>query len=360
MIEVNIAKQLNNFSTQFKFCLKSDRTVIYGPSGSGKSTLLKMMAGFLQPDSGIFKIDQKDIFNSEAKIDTPVYHRRFGYLPQNFTLFPNMCILDNILYGLKVQKLEYDAKHFQQIVQRLGIEHKLNCSPSELSGGQQQRVALARILMMKPQLLLLDEPFSALDTERRDILRELLISIIDEYQIPALFITHDREEAFTFGKEMIMLDKGVIIEFGDIKKLVYHPDYVETAMLMGFSNIWKTQSVQGETVKIEGGIQLTYNPIEHQKGSFIGIKPENVRLLRDIRPEVLSKKENVFEATVKSFHHRGHYIIVCLETVSGLKVFSSLSEHAFERFEVAHQKKLFISLKRESLVLCQNRLRSQG
>lgn len=357
MIEVNIEKQLDTFATKFKFHLKSNRTVIYGPSGSGKSTLLKMIAGFLTPDAGVLKVGKREIYNSDTAIDVPVYSRRFGYLPQNFTLFPNMKILDNILYGLKVQGLEYNSEKFSQIVQRLGIEHKLACKPSELSGGQQQRVALARILMMKPELLLLDEPFSALDTERRDILRELLISIIDEYNIPALFITHDREEAFTFGKEMIMLDKGVIIEFGDIKKLVYHPNYVETAMLMGYSNIWKTISVSGENVEIESGDRLIYNQIAGQTGNFIGIKPENVRLLRDVRPSILERKENVFETTVESFHHRGNHIIISLKTTSGLEIFSSLSEHAFERFEVELSKKLFISLKRESLVLCRNRLR---
>ena len=127
---------------------------------------------------------------------------------------------------------------------------------------------------------------------------------------------------------------------------------------MGFSNIWKTISVSGEKVEIENDNTLIYDPIEGERGEFIGIKPENVRLLRNLKPEILECKENVFETTVESFYHRGNYIIICLKTTTGLKIYSSLSEHAFERFEVELSKKLFISLKRESLVLCQNRLRA--
>ena len=191
MLKVKITKSFKHEKMNFSFKSETNRLVLFGASGCGKSTLLKMIAGFVKTDNGLIDFNGNCLFSKEKNINIPIYKRNIGYLPQENTLFPNFSVKENILYGLKAQKLPFISSEFDNIIDRLRISHKLDSMPATLSGGQMQRIALARLLMIRPKLLLLDEPFSALDTPVKECLRELVMNLTSEVNIPIIFVTHD-------------------------------------------------------------------------------------------------------------------------------------------------------------------------
>jgi len=198
------------FELDVQFAAPAGVTVIFGPSGSGKTTILQCVAGLVQPDSASIAIAGDSLFDSAAGINVPVQLRRVGYLFQDLALFPHMTAEANIAFGVRTNG---DVKHapVHDIMQRFRIAHLAGHRPEEISGGERQRVALARALVTQPRILLLDEPFSALD----DTLKQGIITDLKQWlqqaQIPVLFVTHDREEARLLGDGRITLNEGKIV-----------------------------------------------------------------------------------------------------------------------------------------------------
>lgn len=167
MIKLDIVKSLNYFDLQCNLTLGNEVVALQGSSGSGKTTILDCIAGIKTPDKGIIKIDNKIVFSSSENINLPIKDRHIGYLFQNYALFPHMTVEDNILFGVKNQK-DYDISYINYIIETFKIEHLKDRKPNEISGGEKQRVALARALAIKPNVLMLDEPFSALDKATKE------------------------------------------------------------------------------------------------------------------------------------------------------------------------------------------------
>lgn len=336
----------------FAFKLASNRAVLFGPSGSGKSSLLKMMIGFFRPDEGRITMADTIVFDKERAINLPVHQRQFGYLPQDYTLFPNMSVMANILYGLKARKIPYDKRELNEVVEKLGIADRLTARPAELSGGQQQRVALARLMLIKPRVLLLDEPFSALDTPVREALRDLVIDLTDESNIPALLVTHDLEEALVFGRELVIIRDGRIIEYGSKEDIFQRPRYVETARLLDFQ-IWPIMNRDGKTIRTRGGETFTHNSRGPLKARYIGIRPENIMIVRKDRPD--SGRENLLSGKVTSLHHRARYIRLVFCSTRGENYLIHAPEHVIQIMGITRGEKIKISLKKESLIFCSHK-----
>ena len=198
---VDIRKDLGSFRLDVKFEAESGVTCLLGASGCGKSMTLKCIAGIEKPDEGHIELDGRVLYDSEKKIDLPPQQRRVGYLFQNYALFPNMTVRQNILCGLCREKDRSEKeRHLREMVNMLQLEGLENHKPHQLSGGQQQRVALARILVSDPRLLLLDEPFSALDGHLRDALKIELRDLLVQFGGTVLMVTHDRTEAYNMGR----------------------------------------------------------------------------------------------------------------------------------------------------------------
>lgn len=356
MITIQLSKKIKETQMRFSFSLKSNRAVVFGPSGSGKSTLLKMIAGFFPPDTGEISIQEALIFSTHKKVNLPIHLRNFGYLPQDFTLFPNMTVRQNILYGIKARKIPEDQKLVEAIVAKFGIVKKLDEMPADLSGGQQQRVALARIILMNPDVLLLDEPFSALDRKIRESLRDLVIDLSEEMNIPVIFVTHDLEEAYVFGQELVVIDKGEVVEYGERERLFRSPDYVETAALLDFHNIWPVQK-RDEPLITEAGTV----PALKQKGGrqpdnnmFCCIRPEDIMILREDRSLSDAQKHNMITGIVTGLHLRGRYVKI--EMAAGEQEYVvHLPDHAFQVMDIHKGKKIRCSLKAEALVHCRSK-----
>lgn len=308
--------QRNVFSLDVNFEMKNELVVLFGPSGSGKTTLLKCISGITQPDRGKIAVDDRIYFDSGRKINLPIQKRNLGFVFQTYTLFPHMNVRKNIECGLKGWEKGEKEKRVREMLDLLHIEELETRYPSQLSGGQKQRVALARALAPKPELLLLDEPFSALDRVIRTELAEKIKCLQKEIGIPLLFITHSLDEAFLLADRILILYRGEIQQFGTPEEIFYNPRNLHVAELVGLSNIFDDAWVEGQveghnigpkrTILKSGGMRIAVKPLNLKEGNEVswGIHPENITLLL---PDSGSEDhdENTYSAYVHSITSKG-------------------------------------------------------
>lgn len=204
VLVVDISKKLAHFELHSAFTIeKNEIIVLFGPSGSGKTTILNCIAGLTKPSSGAIHLNEKVLFDSK-KVNVSIQKRNVGYLFQDYALFPHMTVWKNIAYGMKSEQFA------KELVRELEIEHLSNRYPHEISGGEKQRVAIARALSTEPDLLLLDEPFSALDDDTRAKSHDELLRLHALWQIPILLVTHSHAEAEKLGDRIMYLNEGVL------------------------------------------------------------------------------------------------------------------------------------------------------
>lgn len=217
-IAFKLNKKLNYFDLDVEFSMGNELLVIEGASGAGKTTILNCLADIVTPDEGKITIDDRVLFSHTDKVNIPAEKRNIGYLFQNYALFPNMTVKQNVLYGLK-NKREYRKKatrkelleYADHMMETLGIAHLAPKNSTAISGGEKQRVALARAMVTKPSLLLLDEPFSALDENTKGKIYEEFRAFKDSLKIPTILITHNHREAELFADRNITLKEGRIV-----------------------------------------------------------------------------------------------------------------------------------------------------
>lgn len=207
MLTVSIQKRLPDFLLDVSFSVQQEIVVLFGPSGSGKTTILGSIAGLVHPDAGRITLGDQ-IFYEQGKKPMPVQKRRIGYLFQDYALFPHMTVAQNIRYGMKTgHELGLEA-----LLTTVGIDHLLDKYPHQISGGQKQRVALVRALATEPDILLLDEPLSALDADTRRQCQDELLRLHAMWNIPLLLVTHDRDEAERLADVILNIENGRIKE----------------------------------------------------------------------------------------------------------------------------------------------------
>jgi molybdate transport system ATP-binding protein len=209
MLKAHFKKKLPTFELEADISLSNGILALVGPSGAGKTTILQCVAGLQTPSWGEINIHGKTVFSSEHGADISIRNRRIGYVFQDYALFPHMTVEKNVMYG-KPKKGSTPNKVLSaaNVLEMLKIEHLKNRYPNQISGGEKQRVALARALMTEPELLLLDEPLSALDHDTRSILQQELLKLQAQWQIPFILVTHDVKEAEMLGNQIIKLDRG--------------------------------------------------------------------------------------------------------------------------------------------------------
>ncbi|HZT54644.1 MAG TPA: ATP-binding cassette domain-containing protein [Burkholderiaceae bacterium] len=213
-IDKTVRSDQRSFRLRVRFRAGARRSVIFGPSGAGKSLTLQALAGLLTPDAGRIAFDGETLFDKAAGIDVPARARGFGYLFQDYALFPRLNVRQNIAFGLapglRNPPANVGGAAVERWLQAFGLDEVAAQRPAELSGGQRQRTALARALVHSPRALLLDEPFSALDPELRDRMRAELDELLQRIDIPVVMITHDPEDLAWFGDTALYLRDGTI------------------------------------------------------------------------------------------------------------------------------------------------------
>lgn len=322
----NINKTFGNYkaSDNVNFSIEQGKLIgLLGPSGSGKTTILRMIAGLETPDSGEIIIDGK-VVN-----DIPASKRGIGFVFQNYALFRYMTVFDNIAFGLKIQKKDkkYIKERVSELVELIGLKGLEKRYPSQLSGGQKQRVAFARALAPNPTLLLLDEPFAAIDAKVRQELRSWLKEMIEKLGVTSIFVTHDQDEAIEVADEIIITNKGRIEQIGTPMEIYQKPQTAFSASFFGQT------TVLDDYTKFK-----TFDVVEGADKAIV--RPEFIKITKLNEP--FRQKASVSVGEVVKTAFRGNNIEVTVKCDGGvINGVRGLEEHA-----VYHGEKVNVFLYR--------------
>jgi molybdate transport system ATP-binding protein len=219
VLAVDVEKRLGTFALAARFTATGGVTALFGPSGAGKTTLVNMIAGLIAPDGGTIAIDDTLLFDAGAGINVPPHRRHIGYVFQEGRLFPHLSVRQNLDYGRRVSRFLRDADGFARIAEMLDIGAILDRRSRTLSGGERQRVAIGRALLIRPRLLLLDEPLASLDAARKQEILPYLVRLRDAAHVPMVYVSHTASELRQIATNVVRLDAGRVVACGGIELL---------------------------------------------------------------------------------------------------------------------------------------------
>lgn len=348
-LKVNIKKRFKGFYLDVSFETNNEYLGILGASGSGKSMTLKCIAGVETPDEGTIELNGRVLFDSDKKINLRPQERNIGYLFQNYALFPNMTVEDNIGAGLKLSK-----KDKRSIVNEMiksfhlqGLEKKY---PAQLSGGQQQRAALARSIAYNPDVLLLDEPFSALDSHLNNQVQAEILELLRLYKGEVLMVTHSMDEAYKFCKNLVIIENGKSVLFGDTKEIFKEPQLVSAARLTGCNNISSCFQISGTKIYAsDWDFEIILNK-SASEFKYIGIHSHCFEIPDN---DDLNNEPNIMECELMEIIEKVHkYTIVFKNKSSKKNVTNMYFEIKKEIWDNRENKTdLFLKIKDDSVLL---------
>lgn len=311
-----VANPGEGFSLDAEFEAAPGTTILFGASGSGKTTILHCIAGLQTPDQGSIRIGNTALFDSATHVNQPPNRRHIGYLLQTLALFPHMSVEQNVRYGLAgIHAAERDRR-VRQIMDSFGIAGLAARRSSEISGGERQRVALARALVTRPRALLLDEPLTALDAATKARIVDDLRAWNQEFRIPILYVTHDRDEVFALGDRMIVLANGRVVAQGLPHAVLHRPELESVAQLAGFENVFDCYIVERHpeqgtmTCRISGSavdLEVPLTRITAGRGLRVGMRAGDI-MLATAPPQGLSAR-NVIAGEIRSLEQRDLTVI---------------------------------------------------
>lgn len=269
---VNIKKAMGNFALDVEFSANNEVTALLGASGCGKSMILKCIAGIEEPDEGTIVLDGRVLFNSGKSINLSPQKRKVGYLFQNYALFPNMTVEENIGIGVSANKDER-KKIVREKIKEFYLEGLEKKRPHQLSGGQQQRVALARIMATEPDIIMLDEPFCALDSYLKWQLEQKIIDFLLGFQGTVLFVSHNRNEVYRFANTIAVISEGKVEVVSEKESLFTAPKKLSAALLTGCKNVSRAERLTEYTLKaIDWNLVLHTGRLIDEDIKYVGIR----------------------------------------------------------------------------------------
>ncbi len=328
-VELKIYKALNDFDLDVEFKMESEVLSLLGGSGCGKSMTLKCIAGIETPDEGYIRINRVTVFDSEKKINLPPQKRHVGLMFQNYALFPNMTVRQNIMTGIYHERKDPEAiKRVDDMITNFNLDELSNRKPNQISGGQQQRTALARIMVSKPEILLLDEPFSALDSYLRFNLEQEVMEIIRDFGKSVIVVSHDRDEVYRLSDKIAVMDRGRIDTMEGFKEVFRDPVSKAGAVLTGCKNISHASKIDSETVfASDWGIKLKIDPVK-SGSAYVGIRAHDILFCNDtaeensFRCKIVKEIENPFSYTIYLLADdpaaKEHFSVECSKDLWGI------------------------------------------
>jgi molybdate transport system ATP-binding protein len=346
--------RLGAFEYDATFEADGEVVVLFGHSGAGKSLTLQAAAGLLTPDAGHIEIAGRTVFDSASRVNVPPQARNAGYVVQELALFPHMTVLENVAFGVRGAKQERHAAA-RSLLDRLGLEGYERRMPASLSGGQRQRVALARALAREVPLLLLDEPFSALDESLRRTLRAELLRLRAEFGLTVVFVTHDLREAHLLADRLAVFDQGRILQFDRREDVFRHPTSRRVAELTGVSNVMAARVL----ARVDGALQVDVDGLQLRvedpawrpaPGELVelALRAERVNLRRGAPEE--HGATNIVEAEVVEEHAYGAGHTLRFRPLgAGPEVEVDLPSRPYEVLGVGERRRWILELPPEDL-----------
>lgn len=271
-IYVDIHKNMGDFRLDVRIESNAKRIGILGASGSGKSLTLRSIAGIDKPGSGRIEIDGKVLYSSDERTDLKPQKRNVGYMFQNYALFPSMTVAQNIAAGVRGSK-EEKASRAEEMMIRFGLEGLGERLPEQLSGGQQQRVALARIMASRPDVILLDEPYSALDVYLKDRMQVEMMKMLEDFDGQVIMVSHSRDELYRFSDELFVISDGKVLRSGNTREVFKDPKRIEVARLTGCKNFSAVTKTDDHTLDAsDWGITIHLQKVVPDNIKYIGYR----------------------------------------------------------------------------------------
>lgn len=328
---VDIKKSFGNFKLDIRFEADHEILALLGASGCGKSMTLKCIAGIEKPDEGKIVLDGITLFDSFKRVNLPPQKRKTGLLFQSYALFPNMTVEQNICVGMRATgRTSSNSRQTAALVETFRLSGLESLYPSQLSGGQQQRVALARIFASEPRLIMLDEPFSALDSYLRWQLGTEVGAILRSFGGTTLFVSHHRNEVFRLCNRIAVVSDGTIQVIADPWDLYHNPRYYSASVLTGCKNISKVDQHNGDTIwATDWGITLSVLGKSTDVIHYIGVREEELEPCYDL------DSVNSFEYETKNIYHdaSGYVLTIQLKKSTALPLIWKLCNQAFDELK---------------------------
>ncbi|HYM68248.1 MAG TPA: ABC transporter ATP-binding protein [bacterium] len=284
MLSVTLGARRGGFHLEVAFATPHQRVVLFGPSGAGKTMTLQCLAGLHAPERGRIAVGETVLYDDRRRVNLPPWRRRVGLVLQSYTLLPHLSVGENVAYGLAPVWRGRERVRIETLLAAVGLGGYADRRPAQLSGGQRQRVSLAQALASDPRLLLLDEPFSAVDAPVRERLRRDLLGLLDAFDVPLVFVTHDFGEAYLLGQTIVIMAAGRVVQVGTPAEVAAHPRTVLVAQLVGASNILTGRVLgrSGNTVVVEAGslrVRALGDAVDDGLRATLCLRPADVRLV---------------------------------------------------------------------------------
>jgi len=352
---VDIHRRLSSFSLDLTLEVKEEVLVLFGPSGSGKTMTLNSIAGLVTPDQGEIVLDDQVLFRRGAGVEhvnVPARRRGVGYVFQSYALFPHLTVLENVRYPLG--RDSNSRERALTLINQMGLSPMAERLPRQLSGGQQQRVAIARALARDPEVLLLDEPFSALDTGLRERLRADLRALQLERRLIVICVTHNVEDAFAVGDRLAVLRDGELQQVGAVGDVFRRPSSMGAAEVLAIRNIFHTlvSSATADHVSLEwDGLSLTAlaQPCAPGETVPVYIAPEDVKVLYPDRPALGGLAMNQLDARVLSVDDRRDLRVIRVAVENGHELEARGAAYFYQGLDLSPGAPIRISLRTEGL-----------
>jgi molybdate transport system ATP-binding protein len=371
VLDVSIKKRLKGFDLDVSLSLGDELVAIFGPSGSGKSLTLQCLAGLLAPDAGAISIKGRTVFDSAKGVNLRPQERRIGYVFQSYALLPHLTVAQNIGYGLHKLPRDESRDRVQEMIAAMRLDGLEKRRPRELSGGQQQRVSLARALVTEPELLLLDEPFAALDSPIRSRLHGELLQLLKRLSITTILVTHNLAEAYTLSEKMVVYDAGRVLQAGCRDEVLHHPASRTVARFTTTKNIFRgtviSEGAGFQEVRV-GDITVSAPAGPHRTGDEVDlcIRPEDIMLMRPNRETGSAVEENQIEGEiVEEIAHGTTFSLMMkpagdpFRTGRDYDIHVEIPANVYYRLGVNEQKKWIVSLKKEAVHLMKSETRGR-